>query len=50
MKKSKYSTNFGYSYEELARLSRMLGYAYEKSKNPIIKAAINQIEKALKEN
>jgi hypothetical protein len=44
------STNFGYSYEELVRLSRMLGYAYEKSKNPIIKAALNQIEKALKEN
>jgi hypothetical protein len=41
------STNFGYSYEELERLSRMLGYAYEKSRNPIIKAAINQIKKAM---
>jgi len=49
MKKS-FSTNFGYSWEELVKLSRMLQYAYEKSKNPIIKAAINQIEKALKEN
>jgi len=43
-----YSTNFGYSYEELARLSCMLQYAYEKSKNPIIKAALNQIEKGMK--
>jgi hypothetical protein len=47
MKKTKYSTNFGYSYEELIRLSRMLGYAYEKSRNPIIKAAINQIKKGM---
>ena len=39
------STNFGYSYEELTRLLRMLHYAYEKSKNPIIKAAFNQIKK-----
>jgi hypothetical protein len=48
MKKTNYSTDFGYAYEELARLSRMLQYAYEKSKNPIIKAAINQIEKGMK--
>ena len=50
MKKPNYSTNFGYSYAELARLSRMLQYAYEKSKNPIIKAAINQIEKEMEKN
>jgi len=45
--KKPFSTNFGYSWEELVRLSRMLQYAYEKSKNPIIKAAINQIKKAM---
>jgi len=49
MKKS-FSTNFGYSWEELVKLSRMLQYAYEKSKNPIIKAALNQIEKGIKGN
>jgi hypothetical protein len=47
MKKTNYSTDFGYSYEELVRLSRMLQYAYEKSKNPIIKAALNQIKKGM---